>query len=55
MARLLVQQARTQHVCKEVVVAVPPTPIVERDHEQLHSLQPPPASLSIVLPGDDIA
>ena len=36
---LLVQQARTQHVGEEVVVAVPPAAVVERDQEQVPPVQ----------------
>ena len=36
---LLVQQARTQHVGEEVVVAVPPAAVVERDQEEVAPLE----------------
>ena len=35
----LVEQMGPQHVREEVVVAVPPTVVVERDHEQVGALQ----------------
>jgi hypothetical protein len=43
---LLVEQARSQHVGEQVVVAVPPAAVVERDQEQvppIESLQRGPA------------
>jgi hypothetical protein len=39
VVRLLVQQARTQHVSKEMVIAISPTLVVERDHEQVAAIQ----------------
>jgi hypothetical protein len=35
----LLQQAGMQHVRKEMVVAIPASVVVERDHEQVRSLQ----------------
>ena len=36
---LLVHQTRPQHVGKEVVVAIPPTPAIQRNQEQVRSLE----------------
>ena len=52
---LLVEQARLQHVGKEVVVAIPPAAVVERDQEQVPSVQRLQHGLAAVLPGDGIA
>ena len=52
---LLVQQVRAQHVRKEVVVAIPPAAVVERDHEQVPALQRLQHGLPAVLAGDGIA
>ena len=55
--RLLVQQARAQHVGKEMVIAIPASAIVERDHEQVRSLQRLQHTVprSRILTGDGIA
>ena len=52
---LLVEQARAQHVGEEVVVAVPPAAVVERDQEQVAALQRLQHGLAAVLAGDGIA
>jgi hypothetical protein len=36
---LLVEQTGLQHVCEEVVIAIPPTAIIKRDQEQVASVQ----------------
>jgi hypothetical protein len=50
----LVAQVRTQHVSKEMVVAVPPAAVVERHHEQVGAFQRLQHSLPAVLLGDGI-
>src|SRR6267154_571999 len=55
MVGLLVQQARMQHVCEELVVAVPTAAVVERDQEQVPSIQRLQHGLATTLPGDGIA
>ncbi len=52
---LLVQQARLQHVGEEVVVAIPPTPVVERDEEQVPSIERLQRRLAAALAGDGVA
>ena len=52
---LLVEQARPQHVAEEVVVAVPPTAVVERDQEEVAPLERLEHGLAAVLAGDGIA
>src|SRR5438132_7563071 len=54
---LLVEQACMQHVCKEVVVAIPTSTIVQRDYEQVRPLQRLQHGLPspIVQPGYGIA
>ena len=52
---LLVEQARPQHVGEEVVVAVPPAAVVERDQEQVAPLQGLQHGLATVLAGDGVA
>ena len=51
----LVQQVRTKHVCEEMVVAIPPATIVERDQEQVRPVQRLEHGLAAVLAGDGIA
>src|SRR3981081_1930388 len=46
---------RTQHIGKEVVVAIPAATAVERDDEQIRALQCLERCLAMVLPGDGIA
>ena len=52
---LLVQQACSQHVGKQMVIAVPVASIVERDQEQIPSLDRLERGLAAVLAGDRIA
>ena len=52
---LLVQQARSQHVGKEMVVAIPLAAVVERDQEQVPSIERLQHGLAAVLAGDGIA
>ena len=52
---LLVQQARPQHVGEEMVIAIPLAAVVERDQEQVPSLQRLQHGLAAVLAGDGIA
>jgi HD superfamily phosphohydrolase YqeK len=51
---LLVQQARTQHVREQMVVAIPPAAIVERDQEQVPAVQGLQHDLAPALAGDGI-
>ena len=55
LAGLLVQQARLQHVGEEMVVAIPPAAVVERDQEQVPPVQRLQHGLAAILPGDGIA
>ena len=52
---LLVEQARLEHVGEQVVVAIPPSPVVERDEEQVPSIERLQRRLATVLAGDGIA
>ena len=52
---LLVQEACSQHVGKQVVIAVPVALIIERDQEQIPSLDRLKRGLAAVLAGDRIA
>ncbi len=36
---LLVEQARSQHIREKVVVSIPPATVVERNHEQIGSIE----------------
>ena len=53
--RLLVEQSCVQDVGEEVVVAVPPTLVVERDQEQVAAFQASSIDLPAGLPGDRVA
>ena len=53
--RLLSQQARMQHVRKQVVVPIPVPPVVESDDEQVRSLQRLKHRFPAILAGDGIA
>jgi hypothetical protein len=55
LAGLLIQQARLQHVCEQMVVAIPPAAGVERDQEQVPSIQRLQHALAATLPGHRIA
>ena len=52
--RLLVEQARMQHVGKELVIAIPPAMINKRDQEEVSSLERRQPGLSAILAGDGI-
>ena len=52
---LLVKQARAQHVGEEVVIAIPPAAVVERDQEQVPAIQRLQHGLAVVLAGDGVA
>ena len=52
---LLVRQARLQHVCEQMVVAIPPLAVVERDQEQVPAIQRLQHGLATTLAGDRIA
>ena len=51
----LVEQARPQHVGEELVVAVPPAAVVERDEEQVPAIERLERGLAPVLAGDGVA
>ena len=52
---LLVLKTRAQHVCKEMVIAIPAAAVVEWNHEQVASLQRLQHRFAAVLAGDGIA
>lgn len=52
---LLVEEVRLQDVAEEVVIAVPVATVVQRDEEQVRSLQPCEPCLAGGLPGDGVA
>ena len=52
---LLVEQARLQHVGKQMVVAIPLAAVIQRDHEQVPPVQRLQHCLAAPLPGDRIA
>ena len=52
---LLVEQARLQHVREQVVVAIPPAPVVEGDQEQVPPIERFECGPATVLPGHGIA
>ena len=52
---LLVQQVRPQHVGEELVIAIPAAAVVERDEEQVPSIEGLEHGLAVVLAGDGIA
>ena len=51
----LVEEARPQHVGEELVVAIPPAAVVERDEEQVPAIQRLQHGLAPVLAGDRVA
>ena len=55
LAGLLVEQPRLQHVGEELVVAIPPAAVIERDQEQVPPIQRLQHGLAATLPGDGIA
>ena len=55
LAGLLVQQPRLQHVSEQMVVAIPPAAVIERDQEQVPPVQRLQHRLAATLPGDGIA
>ena len=52
---LLVRQVRAQHIAKEVVIAIPLAPVVERDQEQIGPVERLEHGLASVLLGDGVA
>jgi hypothetical protein len=52
---VLVEQSRPQHLAEEMVVAVPPTAVVERDQEEISALESLEHGLAAVLTGDGVA
>ena len=52
---LLVQQVRVQDVGEELVIAIPPAAVIERDQEQVPPLQRRQRGLATALAGDGIA
>ncbi len=52
---LFIEQARPQDIGKEVVIAIPLTAGVERDHEQIRPLEGLERRSSATLPGDRVA
>ena len=55
LAGPLVEQPRLQHVAEQVVVAVPPAAVIQRDQEQVPPVQRRQHGLAAVPPGDRIA
>jgi len=55
LVRLLVEQARVQHVGKQMVVAIPLAAVIQRDQEQVPPVQRLQHGLAAALPGDRIA
>ena len=55
LAGLLVEQPRMQHVSKQMVVAIPPAAVIQRDQEQVPPVQCLQRGLAAALPGDRIA
>ena len=55
LAGLLVEQPRLQHVSKQVVVAIPPAAVIQRDQKQVPPVQRLQHGLAAALPGDRIA
>ena len=55
LAGLLVVQACLQHVGEQMVVAIPPAAVIERDQEQVPAVQRLQHGLAAALPGDGIA
>jgi hypothetical protein len=51
---LLVQQARSQHVGEEMVVAIPPAAVVERDEEQIPPIERLQRGPAVVLARDGV-
>jgi hypothetical protein len=55
LAGLFVQQPRLQHICKQMVVAIPPAAVIQRNQEQVPPVQRLQHALATTLPGDGIA
>src|SRR2546429_9423998 len=52
---LFVQQVRPKHVREEMVIAIPTTAVIQRDKEQIRSLQRDESGPAVRLTGDRIA
>src|SRR5919202_1781538 len=51
----LVREVRAKNIGKQMVVAIPPTVVIERHYEQVASIQSRQHGLAIILTGDGIA